>query len=281
MHVLKKTLLSASLGGIVAAASFGALAQTFPDFTVNEGAVPDAIARTLTGDKITGNYIEVITFNGTGSGTFDVSLKWNAGQFIGSNGANPVNSQLGGGSENRYGLYALYTGSGSFSTSGSVTTFVYDTGGSLNMFLDPDADTTFTQPGNGATAFTTGNAGDDIAIGTGATVSGQGQLDPSLTTCSGSGATAGINCGNFGTTTSFALSADGAEYFTAPNPFYRVSFQSAELNNFSATGTQQISGSLDLIFLSGEGPVPVPEPASAALVALGLLGLGLSRRRRA
>lgn len=273
--MITKTLLAAAVTTALGVFSSGAMAQTttFPDFTVNEGSVAGATPFTFTADKITGNYVEVITFNGTpASGTFDVALKWNAGQFVANDGTSPVATQLGGGAagqNNQYGLYALYSGKGTYTGSGTATTFNFIPGGSLQIFLDPNNNTTFNQPASGSIAYTTGGNADDVLIVNGVPTFGQGTLNPALSTCTGGG----INCGSFGATASIALTAAGSQYFTAPNPFYNVSFQSGQLNNFNPTGTQVINGSLDVIFA-------VPEPTSVALIGLGLLGLGLSRRRK-
>jgi hypothetical protein len=271
-QVIRKTLLAAAVTASFVASSC-AMAQSFPDFVVNESSISGALPNTFTADKITGNFVEVISFAGTTSGTFDVALKWNAGQFVANNGSSPVASQLGSLSANQYGLYALYQGSGTFNTTSAGTIFNFTPGGSLRVFADPSANTVIVQPGSGTGAFTTTGSAEDILIATGMPTSGQGQLDPSLSTC---GAT-GINCGSFGASSTFNLTAEGSQYFIAPNPFYNISFQSGQLNNFSPTGTQVINGSLDVIF----GGTGVPEPGSIALVGLGLAGLAMSRRRHA
>jgi len=282
---LQKTLLSCAITGALGLASTGAMAQSFPDFNVSEATVPGASANSFTADKITGNYVEVISFQGN---AFNVSLLWQAGQFVGNNGQTPVGSQLGGVTANQYGLYALYQGNGTFATGANgTTTFNFTPGGNLSVFLDPTSNTTFNAPTTGTAAWTTANNGDDFVIANGVPSSGQGTLDPTLTTCTGTGGT-GINCGSFGASSSWNLTSAGSSYFTAPNPFFNVSFQSGQLNNFSTSGTQTINGSLDVIFGGapgpgpgpGPGPSPVPEPASVALLSLGLLGLGLARRRR-
>jgi len=273
-NAIRKTLIACAITASVAASS-GAMAQSFPDFTVNEGAIAGALAQTFTADKITGNYVEVISFSGAeNSGTFNVSLKWNAGQFVANDGSTPLASQLSGTSSGQYGLYALYQGTGTFNTTASGTVFSFTPGGSLSLFADAQANTEFKQPANGVLGFTTSNDADDVLIATGIPTSGEGRLDPTLSTC---GPSSGINCGSFGASSTFNLTAAGSEYFVAPNPFYNISFQSGQLNNFTPSGTQVINGSLDVIF---GGSSEVPEPATVAMVGLGLLGLGLSRRRK-
>jgi len=266
---LNKILVAAALG----VASTGAMAAVFPDFQVTETVVPGTIANVLTADKITGNYVEVITF--TGAGTFTVSLEWQAGQYVANDGTTPIGSQLTAPpaiTSNQYGLYALYQGSGTFScTLAGVCTFTTTPGtGSLSVYIDPDSDVTFTAPATGSSPFVA-NGTADILIATGTPLAGTGTLDPTLPTCGGGG----INCGSFGTSTSFALTAFGSTYFTLPVPFYNLSFQSGQLNNFSPTGTQTINGSMDVVFARS-----VPEPASVALIGLGLLGLAVVRRSR-
>ena len=271
VNIFKKIAAGAALTASLGFASSSAMA--FEDFNVDPTGVSGGAGAVFTADKITGNYVEVISFNflDATSGTFDVSLRWNAGQFVADDGVNvvaPLTNRLGF----DYGLYALYEGTGTFNIgAGGVTNFSSNAGsGSLSMWIDDDVDSTFMAPASGAAAWTIGNNADDILIATGTPGTGGGVLDPTLATCGGGA----INCGSFGNSTSFGLTAAGSTFFTAPNPFYSMSFQSGQLNNFAVAGTQVINGSLDVVFRG------VPAPTSIALMGLGLSLLGFGARRR-
>lgn len=273
MKVFTKTILACS---IAAASLFTGVAQaaTFNPFTVD----PTGPIAPFVADKITGNYTEVATFND--NGTFNVSLYWRAGQFVTNGGNTPLEAgDTGLGAS--YGIYALYKASGTVTTTiGAngipVTTFNFAPSqvGDLQFLMDPTRNNAKDPiaPANGSGDFVIAGSGDDILLATGLPVSGSGTLNPGLDTC---GPGKGINCGSFGSTTTFNLTADGKNFFVAPNPFYTLSFQSGQLNNFNPTGVQIINGSLDVVF-SNE----VPEPASLGLMGLGLLGVGLARRAK-
>ena len=238
-------------------------AAILPDFTVTPGIYAPGKAP-FVADKITGNYVERVTFNS--GGTFDVSIKWNAGQFVANDGTSPLNAggPLGTGLGNTYGMYAFFQGMGTFAGG----TFTLGSG-SLQLYLVKSLDTTFTNASaQSSTAFwgvTGGGGADDLLLATGSAVAGTGNV-----TCS-----VGNNCGSFGQVTTFNLTGVGSSFFTAPSPFYDLSLQSGQFNGFTPSGTLTLDGSLDVIFAK------IPEPGSIALVGLALVGLGVASRRKA
>jgi hypothetical protein len=225
--------------------------------------------QSFTADKLTGNYNEVITINK--NDTFNVSLYFDAGQFVTNEGQTVLNGKETGLS-NSYGLYALYKASGTVAKNGNVTNFAFTQGtGSLSLFLDRNLDTDGTKPTVGSGDFLLTGSADDVLLATGNPLGGAGLLTPNASTC-GKG---GINCGSFGSTTSFSLTGAGKAFFVAPKPFYDMSFQSGQFNIFNPSGTQDVNGSMDVVFNTN-----VPEPASLGLLGLGLVGLGFVRRRK-
>lgn len=278
------TILFLALPSLLLGAG-NANAAAFPDFTINESSVKGNVnAPTFIADKITGNYDEWATFD-TSNNTFNLSLKWNAGQFVTNDGTTPITTSLlntpsqtvvipNFGSftiNNGYGLYGLITAQGNYVASGASTTFNFRQG-KLDLYIDRNLDTTFSNPANSSVAYGTGNTVDDFKVATGgaAFVSGQGLLDPALVTCN-----AGINCGSFGVSNDFQLTQpEGGIFFSLPNPFYKISLESGQLNNFELSGTQHINGSLDITFQ------PVPLPTAAWLFISGMMGLLAINKRK-
>ncbi|WP_304898586.1 flocculation-associated PEP-CTERM protein PepA [Methylicorpusculum sp.] len=263
-----KNLAAATLTAAMGMASTSAMA--FPLFTVDESSVEGNV-NTVIADRITGGYTEVVTFEAVtaATGNFFTSIIFNAGQFF--NGANSQGTLL----NNIFGtigyaLYATFLGEGTYVTNADLTTDFVFTGGTFDLFVDPDRDTTFAGPADGKTAYGVTPGVADLKVGSGSIIFGNGTLDPTSATCIN-----GVNCGSFGTNTDFQLTAFGATYFVDPIPFYNLTFESGQFLNFTVAGTQTISGSMDVVF----GTKSVPEPTTVALMGLGLLGLGLRRRK--
>ena len=245
-------------------------ASVYPDFTVDTSALGGGgKLGTFTANDISGQYHEQLTF--TSASTFVVTLDFVA-QGFNHDDTNPALStsytagQTGLGVN--YGLLAILNASGTYSTSGGITTFVLTPGGMLTLSYDDGANASFLAPSGPGGSFSIAPNGDAITtLATGDAIMGNGSQS----------CTAPNLCGSFGQENSFALTAAGSSFFVGPSTFYDLSLQSGQFEGFPVTvgGTVTASGSLNAVFASS-----VPEPGSWAMMGLALAGIVAVRARR-
>jgi hypothetical protein len=270
MNILNKTLLSVALTaclGIVSTSAMALPPQLYLGFTVDENNTGSLVGNVVA-DKIIGNYSEIVTLN-SATNTFQASIVWDASQLVNvftNNSANVVNTTTG------KQLWLVDQFIGTYAPSGGNTIFT-TTGPGLGLqvyYTASVSPTINTPPADGSVFWTSNLDPTKVAVATGTTTGGFGQA---------ANAGSGFGIGFFSELATFALVNNN--YFTSPNPFYNISFQTGQFNSLtpvSSSGTFSTlgsNGSMDVIFNT------VPEPEILALVGVGLLGLALRRRKQA
>ncbi len=246
---MNKFLGSIAAAAVVALGNPASAAVVFGDFTINETVIGGSNAA-LPINKLTGSYEERLTV--TGPGTFAAQVYGTFGSYLSNDGT----SNLFDG----YRMYIVIAASGTINGTNSFVS----TNSTLNLYLDPNSDTTATLS-DGLTSPLLADLVDDSLLAASTSQSlGNASLDATSSKFS-------FEWGDF------MLTAFGETFFISPRPFF-IDFQvdgDSDTVVDGTLGTRIISGDLSAVFLGQQ----VPEPTSLALFSLALVGAGFARRR--
>lgn len=243
--------------------------------TPSPTASPIQTVAPFNADFINGNSSELLHIDGTAA-TQQVTV--NTGYVdltafvLNSSSISVLTTGLGA----NYGLYGIFSitatlTSGGLGQVGSTYTLNSLT---FTMYADPTNNNTYTAANvaGAGTEASVGNTGTDIALGSGSLVVGTAGIDA-------------LGGAFINATTTFSLTAFGSTVFTAPVPFFNLSFNN--FNNtsqgvaYNFTGPCTTSNCLVSINNANGGLdfARVPEPGTLALLGLGLLGFRAASSR--